>query len=247
MISLTLAFLKIFFRNKRAIFFVILFPTALFLMLALLRFEQIIRFAPDQSYIDFLLSGIVAFAVMQMGVYTAAYSLIDYHRQKVLKRLAVTPLSAARFLLAQGFSRFIMAMIQTGLLIGLGSALFVTDLGLTAIFAPLVILFGTIIFLNFGSIIASLARDYEEAAPYTAVAGLGMSFFGDVFFPAANLPVWLQNIAAVLPMKPFVGLLRYSFFGIGQNEALMNLLIVLGWLTVSTLAAKIIFSKRAYR
>ena len=247
MTALTTVFLKIFFRNRRAMFFVIFLPAALFLILALLRFEQVFRLNVGQNYTDFLLPGIVAFAVMQMGIYTVAYSLIDFHKQMVLKRLAVTPLTSGQFLLSQSLARFIIALIQTSLLLLLALTIFQTGFSWQIVFTPLIILVCTIIFLNFGSIIASIARDYEEAAPYTAVVGLSMSFLGDVFFPLANLPQWLQNFATALPMKPFVGLLRYSFFGMGKGQLLPNLLILLCWLVASTLGAKTIFAKKAYR
>ena len=247
MMVLVTVFLKIFFRNRRAMFFVIILPAALFLILAFLRFEQVFRLNIGQDYTDFLLPGIVAFAVMQMGIYTAAYSLIDFHKQMVLKRLAVTPLTSGRFLLSQSLARFIIALIQTGLLLVLALTIFRASFSWQIVFIPLIILVCTTIFLNFGSIIASIARDYEEAAPYSMAVGLSMSFLGDVFFPIANLPPWLQNVAAVLPMKPFVGLLRYSLFGIGEGQLFPNLLLLLCWLVASTLGAKIIFATKAYR
>lgn len=247
MMALAGAFLKIFFRNRRAIFFVIFLPAALFLILAFLRFEQVIQFSLGQSYSDFLLPGIVAFAAMQTGIYTAAYSLIDFRKQMVLKRLAVTPLSAGKFLLAQGLARFIIALLQTGFLLVLGITIFNVKLAGQILFVPLIILIGSQIFLNIASIIASFARDYEEAAPYTTIVGLGLSFLGDAFFPVANLPTVLQNVAAVLPMKPFVSALRFGFFGLGREELLSSLLILLVWLVASTFAAKIIFAKKSYR
>ena len=218
---LVLTFLKIFFRNRRAIFFVLLLPAGIFLILSFMRVEQIIQFDIGLPYTDFLLAGIMAYAIMQMGIYTVSYSFIDYRKQTVLKRLSVTPLSSKQFLQAHSVARFIVALIQVALLFGIGM-------------------------IAFGSR-PSLARDYEEAAPYTAIVGLGLGFLGDVFFPVANLPIFLQNIAQILPMAALSGAMRYSLYGIQGEQFVYNLLVLTGWFILGTAAANAIFAKRAYK
>lgn len=126
--ELTWAFLKIFFRNPRAIFFIVFLPAGIFSVLAVLNLEAIVRFSANMPYRDFLLSGMIAMALMQSGIYTTAYSLIEYHKTKVLKRLVVTPLSPKKFLLSQVFSRFVLAVLQVLLLILLGVFIFQTSL-----------------------------------------------------------------------------------------------------------------------
>ena len=208
--QLIAAFLKIFFRNRRAIFFVIVLPALIYVILAFLRVEQVLQFDIGLSYTDFLLPGIIAYAIMNMGVYTVTYSLIDYKRQLILKRLSVTPLASKSFLLAHSLARFVVAMIQTAVLLAIGVGIFSAQIKIAVFLLPFVILLGCLVFLNFGYIISALAREYEEAAPYTSIIGLTLGFFGDVFFPVANLPKFLQDIAAILPMKPFTALMRYS-------------------------------------
>ncbi|OGE77907.1 MAG: hypothetical protein A2751_02580 [Candidatus Doudnabacteria bacterium RIFCSPHIGHO2_01_FULL_46_14] len=244
---LVLTFLKIFFRNRRAIFFVLLLPAGIFLILSFMRVEQIIQFDIGLPYTDFLLAGIMAYAIMQMGIYTVSYSFIDYRKQTVLKRLSVTPLSSKQFLQAHSVARFIVALIQVALLFGIGMIAFGSRPSGSIWFLPLVILLGSVAFLNFGYVISSLARDYEEAAPYTAIVGLGLGFLGDVFFPVANLPIFLQNIAQILPMAALSGAMRYSLYGIQGEQFVYNLLVLTGWFILGTAAANAIFAKRAYK
>ena len=245
--TLVITFLKIFFRNHRAIFFVIVLPVGLFLILAFLRVEQVIQFNSNMSYTDFLLPGIASLAITQMGIYTVTYSLIDFKRQMVLKRLAVTPLSAAQFLQAQGMARFIVALLQTILLLGVSAALFQTTFNLHLLVLPLVILAGCLLFLNFGYILSSFADDYEEASPYTTMAGLSLGTLGDVFFPVSNLPIVFQKIAEILPMKPMVTLMRYSMFGLKPEEITRSAVALLIWLAVTTVVANAVFVKKAYK
>lgn len=243
---LILSFLKIFFRNKRAIFFVIGLPAAIFLILATFGVEQVLDFDLPLSYTDFLLPGIIAYALTQTGIYTVAYTVIDYKRLNILKRLSVTPLPAGKFLQAQSVARFLVALLQAGILLLLGAGLFNAKFGIQIVLLPLIILIGSIIFLNFGYFIASLARDYEEAAPYTTIVGLTMGFLGDVFFPIDNLPAFLQQIAAFLPLKPLTGAMRYAMYGLGPENFVSNITILIVWLASSFYIAKTIFEKKAY-
>ena len=247
MTQLTLAFLKIFFRNRRAIFFVLLMPVGIFLILSFMRVQQVIQFDIGLSYTDFLLAGIMAYAIMNMGIYTVAYSFIDYKKQTILKRLSVTPLTASQFLQAHNIARFVVAMVQVAALLGISALVFGSRPTGTVIFLPLIILMGSAVFLNFGYVIASLARDYEEAAPYTAIVGMTLAFLGDVFFPVANLPVFLQKAAEVLPMAALAGAMRYSLFGIQAEAFTFNLLVLAAWLVFGTAAANTIFAKKAYK
>src|SRR3989344_882790 len=243
---LILSFLKIFFRNWRAMFFVILLPAAIFLIAAFLGLERIIKLEMTAEYDAFLLSGVIAFAMMNTGVYTLAYTIIDYRRGQILKRFAVPPLSARQFIIAQTISRFIIALIQTAVLLVLGFWLFRLHFSLNIFALPLIVFVGSTIFLNFGFLIASCARDYEEAAPYSSTIGLILVFLGGVFFPTENLPVPLARLADLLPLKPLSATLRHFFFGAGLPDQ-ADLLILLIWLIGLSYITFIIFTRRVYK
>jgi ABC-2 type transport system permease protein len=244
--TLILSFLKIFFRNPRTIFFVIFLPAGIFLTAVLLDLEGVIRFTGGFSYKDFLQSGIIALALMQTGIYTVAYTLIDYRRTRILKRLAVTPLSAGRLLAAQIISRFLIACLQVSALLILGKVFFGTTVkGL--LYLPIFIFLGSTIFLDFGFLIASVARDYEEAAPYTALIGLPLIILGDVFFPIKNLPPGLVTIADFLPLKPLASTIRHFLLGGRSPDLARDILVLLVWFVVLTLVSQYIFAKKVYK
>lgn len=240
---LTIAFLKNFFRNKKAMFFVLLLPAVLYIVVAFLGFEDIIRFHQDAPYTDFLLAGMIALALMQPGIYTLAYTLVDWRRTGVLRRLFVTPLDPGSFILAEVWARFVIAMVQVVLIIVLGIVLFGVALRANFLFLPLVIFAGSSLFLCFGFLISCFASDYEEAAPYTSVAGIMLTFLGDVFFPAENLPRILAKIADFLPMKPLSSLLRFALLGQAPANFPQDVLVLLSWLLVLGFAARFVFGR----
>lgn len=228
-------------------FFVLLLPAAVFLIASYLGLEQIIHFqTPQISYQEFLLAGIIAYALMSTGIYTVAYSLVDWQRLGILKRLFVTPLTATQFLLAQVLARFIIALIQTALLVGLGLALFDIEIQLNLILLPLLVFIGSTVFLDLGFLIAAAARDYEEAAPYTAVAGIVLTFLGDVFFPVSNLPTWLEGTASHLPLKPLASLLRFSLLGVDSINIEQEFVVLMGWFVILSFAASQVFAKKTH-
>lgn len=245
--QLTIAFLKIFFRNRQAMFFVFFLPLGLFLAASFLGIEGIVKFQKPISYHDFLLTGIVVFALAQTGIYTAAYNFIDYHRSQILKRLAVTPLQAGKFLGAQILARFIIALVQIGILILVGAAVFHTAVRPGIIFLPLVVFLGNALFLNVGFLVASFARDYEHAAPFTTIIGMVSMFLGDVFFPLENLSYHLTKVGEFLPVAPLVSLTRYAMLGLSGERILQDMVVLILWLVVLSVAAKIAFEKRAYK
>lgn len=246
MLILITAILKTFFRNPRAIFFVIFLPAGIFSLSALLGLENIIRADLPVSYTSFLLVGIVAMALMQTGIYTVAYSLIDYRRGQIFKRLSVTPLTAGRFLMAQVIARFFVACLQVIALLLMG--IFVFHVRMSGFWVlPFLIFVGSTIFLNFGFLISALARDYEEAAPYTTLIGLPLVFLGDVFFPVKNLPHALAVVADYLPLKPLSAVMRYFLLGINSPDLLREILRLLAWLALLSIVSRYIFEKRVYR
>ena len=238
-------FLKIFFRNPRAWFFVIFLPSGLFAIAAFLNLESIIRADVGVPYNNFLLLGIASMALMQTGLYTVGYIFIDYRRLQIFKQLAATPLAASRFLTAQIAARFIIACLQMTILIALGIGFFGSELQ-NLWLLPLLIFLGSTLFMNFGIIIATIARDYEEAAPYTTLIGIPLVFLGDVFFPVKNLPPILLALADYLPLKPLSAILRHFLLGLNDLILFQDMTVLLVWLIFLMLVARQLFAKKVY-
>lgn len=245
-LSLTAAFLKIFFRNYRALFFVLVLPVVIYIAISYLGLDNIISFNGEKQYQGYLLPGIIAMSLVQMGVFSAGYTLIDFRRSGVLKQLAVTPLSPFRFLLAHAFARWIMALVQTGILLLCGLILFDIMISWRVVFAPILSMAGLALFINFGYLIASLAKDYEDAAPATAIINLLLLFLGDVFFPSRLLSPAFNVLADILPMKALSAMFRYVLTG-GEAVTLIQVLVFVAWFIVTSVLAQRIFARKAYK
>ncbi len=248
MFALTRVFIKIFFRNRKAMFFVLGLPTGVYIGLSFLGASRIVGFDGHGPYQLFLVAGVLAYALMQAGIYTNAYATLDYRRAYILKRFAVTPATAWHYLGAQTLSRFLISILQAVLLLAVSFWVFGVSFAFQAFWLlPLILLITGTTFLNFGFIIASFTKGYEEAAPYTAMVSLTLVFLGDVFFPIAKLPALLAKLAEYLPLAPASALLRYSLGSASPPDIIFNVIVLLIWLALSVLIAQALFAKKLYK
>src|SRR5690606_29964093 len=72
--------------------------------------------ARSQSYLDFLVPGLLAFTIMQISISGSGYNIVEYRRKGILKRLFVTPIRPAQFIGGLVLSRSLICLIQLSLL-----------------------------------------------------------------------------------------------------------------------------------
>lgn len=158
--------------------------------------------------IDFFLPGVIALSIMQLGIFSVAFGFIQFKSTGSLRRLQATPVHPFAFVVGQGVARLIVAMVQIGLLLGLGMLLFQAKLVGSALEFLLISMLGAIVFLGFGFAIAGWAKDENQAAPVAQLIQLPMLFLSGVFFPRDGLPSFLQKATDFLPLTYLSDALR---------------------------------------
>ncbi len=150
--------------------------------------------------LDFLLPGILAMSIMQLGIFSVAFGFIAYKTSGALRRLQATPVHPFSFVVAQGVTRVMLSMIQVALLLGLGVAFFNVKFAGDIISLMIMVFLGSVVFLGFGFAIAGWARDEMQAAPVAQLIQFPMLFLSGIFFPREGLPEWLQHVTAFFPL-----------------------------------------------
>ncbi len=150
--------------------------------------------------IDFFLPGVIALSIMQLGIFSVAFGFIQFKSTGALRRLQATPVHPFAFVVGQGVARLIVAMVQIGLLLGLGMVVFEAKLVGHIWDFMIVSTIGAIVFLGFGFAIAGWAKDENQAAPVAQLIQLPMLFLSGVFFPRDGLPSFLQKATDFLPL-----------------------------------------------
>ncbi|MEM7016842.1 MAG: ABC transporter permease [Pseudomonadota bacterium] len=190
-----------------------------------------------QGYSAWLIPGIAAMAIMQTGLFGVLFTLIRFKSQGVLRRLKATPIGASHFLTGQLITRLLVVLMQTYILVVVGSLILGVDIGgdrLMAWFDMLVFaLLGGALFIAFGLAISGWAKTEESAAPMAQVISLPMMMLSGVFFPITVLPGWIYIWAQHLPLAYLVeGLRAVTFSGTPITSLGSELLGLIAWLIV---------------
>jgi ABC-2 type transport system permease protein len=201
--------------------------------------KPLVNVMPEQvsvhnlKYIDFLLPGLVALSIMQLGLFSVAFVFVEYKQRGILKRILATPVKPYQFVLANIITRFIMSFIQAALFITLGVLLFgVTIVGSYWLIA-LVVALGASLFLSLGFIISGIAKTTDSVPALANLVAFPMMFLGGIFFSIDAMPVWLQYISRILPITYFSTALRDIMNkGADFNMISFNVGILIIWVVV---------------
>ncbi len=222
--------LKILYRNWRALFYSILLPIGIYIFVGLLHLKSFGGIAIDYS--TYLLPGIIAMTIMQTGIFTLAYWLIDMRERGVIKRFMVTPLSTWELIGSLVTTRLLLMLVQVVILVFIGIHYFGAVAQGNYLNIALVSLLGGIVFLNVGFLISNFARNYEEASPITATVNLAFTLLGNVFVPAAVFPEFLQKFSEFLPITYLAVGLRENFTSVRIGASADDIVGLAVWMVV---------------
>lgn len=164
--------------------------------------------ARDLGYIDFLMPGVIGMAIMQLGLFSVAFSFVTMKREGVLRRLLATPLEPTSLLIAQVITRLIVVVIQTVILAAVAVFLFGAEFAGNFFAVLLAAAMGGAVFLAMGFAVSGWARTEQQAAPLANIVSLPMMFLSGVFFSRDVLPGILQRITDFLPLTYLVEAIR---------------------------------------
>ncbi len=198
--------------------------------------------ARSQSYIDFLLPGLLAFTLMQISISGSGFNLVEYRRKGILKRLFVTPVQPRDFIMGLMLARLALCVVQLSILLGIA----VYFLGATVVgnFISLyfVIVLGTIVFLSLGFCLGSIAKTQQAIMAIGNLFIFPQMFLSGIFFPIDSLPELIQPLANVLPLSFVANALRdISNNGLSLLEILPQLSGIAVWFVIGFFLATRLF------
>ena len=164
--------------------------------------------ARDLGYIDFLMPGVIGMSIMQLGLFSVAFSFVTMKREGVLRRLLATPLNPATLLSAQVVTRLIVVILQTLILAAVAVFIFGAEFAGNFFAVLLAAGLGGGVFLALGFAVSGWARTEQQAAPLANIVSLPMMFLSGVFFSRDVLPGILQTITDYLPLTFLVEAIR---------------------------------------
>ena len=117
------------------------------------------------QYVDFLVPGVIAMSIMQLGIFGVSFAVIQYRQQGVLRRLRAAPIHPGHFLAGQIVTRLAVSLLQTMILLAVG--VFMLGVDVRGNFLNLIVLalVGGALFISIRYAVSGFARSEESAAP----------------------------------------------------------------------------------
>lgn len=164
-------------------------------------------------YIHYLASGSICMSIMMAASFEALYSAFSrMHVQKSWDALLNAPLALDDIILAEMLWAATKSLFSGAAILGV---MFMLGIGLhphTLLVLPLLLLIG-ITFASMGLVINALAQGYDFFTYYFTMVLTPMIFLSGVYYPTAQLPLWLQMVTHILPLNAAVNLVRPLILG----------------------------------
>ena len=232
-----------FLRSRESVVFTMGFPVIMILIFAAIFSDEI---APGVSYTQYFITGMIATGLMTVSFQNLGIWIPIERDRGVLKRYRGTPMPKWVYFVGKIIMVVAIGVAETVILLAVSVALFDLELPATAqkwwTFGWVAVLGITACTLC-GIAMSSLARTSRSGSAVITPVALILQFISGVFFVFTSLPSWMQQVAAIFPLKWMCQGLRSVFlpesFGAsepGGSFELGRVALVLGiWCVVGLL------------
>ena len=193
--------LKQFLRQRESVVFTLLFPVILLFIFGSVFQDTI---APGVTFSQYFVAGMIASGLVNTGFQQLAITIPMERDSGTLKRLRGTPMSVSSYFIGKPLLVTILMILQTALLLFFGSVMFdlnlPTEASLWWNFTWLVIL-GSACSTVLGIAFSVVPKSGRGASAVVSPIVIILQFFSGVFFVFTSLPIWMQQFAAIFPLK----------------------------------------------
>ena len=193
--------IKQFSRQRESVVFTIFFPLILMVIFGSVFKDTI---APGVKFSQYFVAGMIASGMVNSGFQQLAIMIPMERDAGALKRLRGTPMPLASYFIGKSILVLASMLIQTVLLIAGGVAFFGLKLPATTekwwLFVLLLIV-GSANSTALGIAFTAIPKSGRGASAVVSPVVIILQFFSGVFFIFTQLPHWMQQIAALFPLK----------------------------------------------
>jgi len=192
---------KQFLRQRESVVFTLFFPVILLFIFGTVFKDTI---APGVTFSQYFVAGMIASGLVNTGFQQLAITIPMERDFGTLKRLRGTPMSVSSYFIGKALLVTTLMIIQTALLLIFGSLMFglnlPTSTSLWWNFTWLVVL-GSACSTVLGIAFSVVPKSGRGASAVVSPIVIILQFFSGVFFVFTSLPTWMQQFAAVFPLK----------------------------------------------
>ena len=115
-----------------------------------------------------------------------------------------------------------LGIISFVLMTQVGAALFGSHLNYALMIVPFLVI-GPLFFVSLGMLVGMISKSVESAAVVGNLITFPMMFLSGTFFPVSQMPMYLQNVAHVLPLFYLIDGLNQVMIYNNFGQALFDL------------------------
>jgi ABC-2 type transport system permease protein len=198
-------------------------------------------FNADLESRNYYVPGVIALLVMLIGLMLTAMAIVREKEAGTIEQILVTPIRPVEFILGKCAPFVVICFFNTCLVAAVG--LFWFEIPLRGNFALL--LGGTALFLlstlGIGLFISTVSHTQQQAMMTTFFFFFPAMLFSGFIFPIANMPVVIQWLSLLDPLRYFLVIIRGVFLkGVGFDVLWPQFaaLLVMGLLVMSFAVAR---------
>jgi len=189
------------------------------------------------KYIDFLVPGLIGFAILVSPMFSLVNISSDYKKTKLFKQLSLTPLTKFEWLASKILWYIVLTVVSFVLMVVVGILVYGASITLTPWLIPF-LLIGPTLFSSLGMLVGTVTKNPETAGVIGNIVTFPMMFLSGTFFPISIMPQYLQTIAHVLPLFYVIEGLNNVMVYSNYVGAVIDLAVV-GVITVVIFAAAV--------
>jgi ABC-2 type transport system permease protein len=232
--------IRLFLREPVAVFFGVLFPSLLVVILGSIpSFRVPSKDLGGLRVIDLYVPISIALSLALLAL-TAMPSYLGTYREKgILRRLAVTPMPPARLLLAQLLTNLLMAIVAVALLIAVSRIAFDVAVPRQIVGYVVAFLLAAAALFAMGLLVAAVAPSGRSAPSIGVILYFPIMFFAGLYVPIAVMPPSLQHISDFTPLGAGVQALQDAAGGAWPQP--LHLAVMAAYMVVFGVAAARLF------
>ena len=230
--------IKQFMRQRESVVFTMLFPLILLAIFGSVFSNSI---AEGVTFSQYFVAGMIASGLVNTGFQQLAIMIPMEREFGTLKRLRGTPMPASSYFIGKAILVTLSMLVQVFLLLAAGVIFFGVNLPQSAdkwLLLLALLVLGSACSTVLGIAFSNVPKSGRGASAVVSPVVIVLQFFSGVFFVFTDLPGWMQQVAAIFPLKWMTQGMRSVFlpdsFAVrevaGSWETGRTFIIILAWL-----------------
>ena len=225
--------LKLSLRDMNMPIFAVIMPLVIFIILGVIYGAKPAYDGADYTFLEQSFGAVSTVAICAGGLMGLPQAISDLRELKILKRFRVTPVSPV-FVLGVELSMYVVYCTVSLATLTVAALLWGVQLhgSLPAFLGSWALTM--ISTLSVGMLVGGVAKDVKQASVIASILYFPMLIFSGATLPLEVMPRGMQRIVGLFPLTQGITMMKDAFLGIGAENVLLPVCVMLGLTALCT-------------